>query len=255
MHDPAAARWTVGELSAVTGVTVRTLHHYDRISLLVPTARSQAGYRLYAAADLDRLHRILFYRELGFTLEQIAELLDSAGDPAAHLRRQRAVLAARIARLESMAVAIDTELEATRMGIDLTPQERFELFGDGYTDDYAAEAEQRWGETEAYQQSQRRVARYGKDDWAQITAESAAIERRLAGLMAAGEPPNGVAAMDAAEAHRRHIAAWFYDLPVAMHRGLGELYVDDERFAAHYEAIAPGLGAYLAAAIEANAAR
>jgi DNA-binding transcriptional MerR regulator len=79
----------VGEVSRLTGVTVRTLHHYDQVGLLVPAARSASGYRLYDKADLDRLNRILTYRELGFGLDEIAELLDSDADLVGHLRRQR----------------------------------------------------------------------------------------------------------------------------------------------------------------------
>ena len=73
----------VGEVAALAGVTVRTLHHYDRIGLLSPSGRTSAGYRQYAPADLDRLHRVLLYRELGFSLEEVATLLDDpSADPA-----------------------------------------------------------------------------------------------------------------------------------------------------------------------------
>ena len=89
----------VGKVAGLAGVTVRTLHHYDRIGLLSPSGRTAAGYRSYAPTDLDRLHQVLLYRELGFPLEEIAILLDDpSADPAAHLPpaeaapiRQRAV--------------------------------------------------------------------------------------------------------------------------------------------------------------------
>ncbi|HET6210927.1 MAG TPA: MerR family transcriptional regulator [Jatrophihabitans sp.] len=245
----------VGQVSRLTGVTVRTLHHYDQVGLLVPADRSTSGYRLYGKADLDRLNRILTYRELGFGLDEIAELLDSDADLVGHLRRQRALVAQRIERLRAVAGAIERELEAHRMNIQLTPEEQFEIFGPDYQPGYAAEAEQRWGDTEAYRQSQRRVAGYDKDDWRRIKAESEANEQQFARLLRAGSAADSPAAMDAAEAHRQHIIRWFNDVPVAMHRGLAQLYLSDDRFAAHYDRVEPGLARFVSAAILANAER
>ena len=245
----------VGSVGSLAGVTVRTLHHYDQIGLLVPSDRSRAGYRLYDKADLERLRQILLYRELGFALEEIAELLESGIDRLARLGQQRALVAERIDRLRAVAAAIDRELEAAQMGIQLSPEEQFEIFGEHYRADYQAEAEQRWGRTEAYQQSQRRASSYRKDQWLQIKAESSAIEQDLVRLLVAGVPADAEPAMDAAEAHRQHIITWFNDVPLAMHRGMAELYLADPRFAAYYNKITPGLADYLSAAIVANADR
>ncbi|MEU5072611.1 MerR family transcriptional regulator [Streptomyces asoensis] len=248
--------YSVGQVAGFAGVTVRTLHHYDDIGLLVPGGRSHAGHRRYDDADLDRLQQILFYRELGFPLEDVAALLDDpAADPRAHLRRQHELLTARIARLEKMAAAVEHAMEAREMGINLTPEERFEVFGDKDPEQYAEEAEQRWCGTEAYAESQRRAARYTKDDWTRMRDEVADWGARYEGLMTAGEPPTGEAAMDMAEEHRQHIGRWFYDCPYETHRGLGELYVSDERFKAFYDAMHPGLAVHLEEAIRANAAR
>ena len=92
---------TVGEVAKLSGVTVRTLHHYDEIGLLSAGARSDAGYRRYGDSDLDRLQQILFYRELGFGLDEIKTVLEDGGtNRIGHLRRQHAMLRDRIARLE-----------------------------------------------------------------------------------------------------------------------------------------------------------
>jgi MerR family transcriptional regulator, thiopeptide resistance regulator len=247
---------SVGDTAALAGVTVRTLHHYDRIGLLAPSARTAAGYRRYTPADLDRLHRVLVYRELGFPLEEIATLLDDpAADPVAHLRRQLALLRDRLDRTRAMVAAVEKELEAQQMGIRLTPEERFEVFGEHDPAQHAAEAEERWGETEAWAQSQRRAAAYTKEDWLRITAESAGIEQRLADALRAGVAPDSAPAMDLAEEHRRHISRWFYDCPPQMHAGLGRMYLEDERFTAHYEQVTPGLARYVSTAVQANAAR
>jgi MerR family transcriptional regulator, thiopeptide resistance regulator len=246
----------VGDVAALAGVTVRTLHHYDRIGLLTPSERTAAGYRRYTPSDLDRLHQILVYRDLGFPLEEVATLLDDPdADPAAHLRRQLRLLRDRLARTQAMVEAVEKEMEAYQMGIQLTPEERFEVFGDHDPAQYEAEAEERWGDTEAWAQSQRRTASYTKEDWLRIKAEGEDVERRFAEALRAGVPADSAQAMDLAEAHRQQISRNFYDCPPEMHAGLGRMYVEDERFTAHYERIAPGLARYVSAAVQANAAR
>lgn len=114
---------TVGQVAGYAGVTVRTLHHYDEIGLLVPSERTGAGHRRYGDDDLDRLQRILFYRELGFPLDEVATLLDDPeADPRTHLRRQHELLTARIEKLRKMAAAVEHAMEARKMGINLTPR-------------------------------------------------------------------------------------------------------------------------------------
>jgi MerR family transcriptional regulator, thiopeptide resistance regulator len=247
---------TVGAVARLAGITVRTLHHYDEIGLLSPGARSQAGYRHYDDADLDRLQRILFYRELGFGLDDIKTVMtDGTADASAHLRRQHAMLVDRIARLRRMAAAVEKAMEARTMGINLTPEERFEVFGEFDPDQYAAEVEERWGATDAYKESQRRVATYSKADWHRIRAEGNAAVDQLVAAMQAGKPADSPEAMAGAEAHRRQIDDWFYPCPSQMHVGLAEMYLADPRFSATYEKIAPGLAQFVHDAIKANAAR
>jgi len=240
----------------LAGVTIRTLHHYDEIGLLSPGARSAAGYRIYEEPDLERLQRILFYRELGFALEEIAAIVDDPRtDAAGHLRRQRGLLTEMIERLQKMVAAIDYEMEAREMDIDLTPEERLEVFGDFDPDDHAEEAERRWGGTEAYRQSQRRVSNYTKKDWLTIKAEHEKVAANLAALLESGASPGSEEAMAGAEAHRQHISRWYYDCSYETHRGLGEMYVSDERFWANYDVLAPGLSGFIRDAIRANAER
>jgi DNA-binding transcriptional MerR regulator len=246
----------VGQVAGFAGVTVRTLHHYDEIGLLVPSERTYAGHRRYNDTDLDRLQQILFYRELGFPLDEVAALLDDPdADPREHLRRQHELLTARIEKLQKMAAAVEHAMEARTMGINLTPEERFEVFGDKDPEQYREEAEQRWGDTDAYAESQRRAATYSKEDWKRLRAEVDDWSERYAALVAADEQPSGQAAMDLAEEHRRHISRWFFECPYEMHRCFGEMYVSDERFKAYYDSMGPGLAEHLRDAITANADR
>ena len=120
---------------------------------------------------------------------------------------------------------------------------------------YADEARARWGQTEAFRQSQRRAASYTPSDWEEIKRQTTALEARVAGAMREGWPPESVIAMDLAEAHRDLLSRWFYDCSPGLHCSLGSMYVDDPRFTAHYDERAPGLAAYLCAAIHASADR
>jgi DNA-binding transcriptional MerR regulator len=227
---------TVGSVARLAGVTVRTLHHYDEVGLLTPSGRSDAGYRRYADADLDRLQRILFYRELGFALDEIRTVMTDGGDAIGHLRRQHAMLLDRIGRLKRMAAAVEKAMEARTMGINLTPEER-------------------WGDSDAYRESKRRTSSYTKADWQRIKAQGQAAVEQVVAAMKAGKPADSPEAMDGAEAHRRQIDEAFYPCSYEMHVGLAEMYIADPRFTATYEKIAPGLAQYLHDAIKANAGR
>jgi MerR family transcriptional regulator, thiopeptide resistance regulator len=247
--------YPVGTVARMAGVTVRTLHHYDAIGLLRPTGRGDNGYRRYSDADLERLQRILFYRELAFDLDAIrGAMADPNADPLEHLRQQHALLMARIDRLQRLADAVATAMEAHTMDIKLTPDERLEIFGHD-PDQYSDEVQERWGDTDAYRESKRRAAAYTKQDWVRIKAQSEAVTRQMLDAMAAGLPPTSPEAMDAAEAHRRQIDSSYYPCSLDMHRALAEMYLADPRFTATYEAMAPGMAQYVHDAIEANALR
>ncbi|WP_329372218.1 MerR family transcriptional regulator [Streptomyces sp. NBC_00669] len=121
---------TVGRVAELAGVSVRTLHHYDEIGLVEPSARTGAGYRAYSAGDVERLREVLGYRRLGFGLREIADLVDDpATDAVAHLRRLRGLLVEQRDRTTAMVTAIDKELEARAMGIRTTPEEQLKVFG------------------------------------------------------------------------------------------------------------------------------
>jgi DNA-binding transcriptional MerR regulator len=248
--------YSVGQVARLAGITVRTLHHYHEIGLLVPSGHSSAGYRRYSEADLDRLQRVLFYRELGFPLEEIVTLLDDPTiDAEEHLRRQHDLLNRRIERLMDMVTAVERAMEAHKVGISLTPEERFDVFGENDQAQYADEAKERWGDTDAYKQSMQRTARYTKEDWLKIKAEAADLHQRMAAAFTGGVPADGEAAMDLAEEHRQQITRWYYDCGYDIHRGLAEMYLADERFTRNYDDTAPGLAQFVHDAILANADR
>jgi DNA-binding transcriptional MerR regulator len=243
---------TVGQVAERFAVTVRTLHHYDEIGLACPSRRSAAGYRLYTDADITRLQHVVVYRRLGFALEDIASVLDDpAADVAAHLRRQRDAVTSRLDELSDLVVAIDRALEAEMSGINLTREEQKELFGDGFKEEYQAEARERWGDTEEWRQSQARAARYTKADWEAIKAETDAVHAAFVAAKRSGAPPDSATALAAAEAHGRQIHERFYDLSPEMHLCLARMYLADERFTRYYDDLEPGLAQYVHDAIAA----
>ena len=164
---------TVGAVADLTGVSVRTLHHYDHIGLVVPSIRTPAGYRGYTDADIERLHLVLVYRSVGMALDEIRALLDDPdADVLEHLRRQHALLSEQAGRLQHTMKAVEELMNAHRKGIQLTAQEQVEIFGTTtFGEEYAAEADERWGETDAWKQSQQRVSQFSKRDWIAIKAE------------------------------------------------------------------------------------
>lgn len=128
--DGVEEHLTVGRVAELADVSVRTLHHYDEIGLVQPSARTTAGYRAYSLGDVERLREVLAYRRLGFGLREIADLVDDpATDAVAHLRRLRALLLEQRAHAAAMVTAIDRELEARAMGITTTPEEQLKAFG------------------------------------------------------------------------------------------------------------------------------
>jgi DNA-binding transcriptional MerR regulator len=253
MTETTGVTLTVGQVAERFGVTVRTLHHYDAIGLLSPSERSHAGYRLYTEEDLTRLQHVVVYRRLGFALEDVAMLLEHPEGAVEHLRRQRTAVLQRLGEMRDLVTAIDRALEREMSNQPATPDEMKELFGEGFHD-AQAEAEERWGETDAWRQSQERTKGYTKADWEEVRAESDRTHQAFTDAMDAGEPPTSEMAMDAAELHRASMQR-FYDCSYEMHRGLADMYVSDPRFTATYDEIRPGMAHYVRDAIHANADR
>jgi DNA-binding transcriptional MerR regulator len=240
---------TVGELTKLTGVTVRTLHHYDELGLVSPSQRTRAGYRLYSDSDVLRLHQVLLFRELGLPLEEIACALDDVESQEELLREHRGVLLVRRARLDEMLTALDARLSAFEKGSTMSTEEMKALFDGFDPTEYDEEVQQRWGQSEAFKESARRTKRYGKDEWDQYKREARSLADRIVACMHAGVAPDDDALQRLVEEHRMLIDRWFYPCSVAHHRRLATLYVSDPRFSANLDQTAPGYAHYLSEAI------
>lgn len=249
-------RYTVSRVAQLAHVTVRALHHYDEIGLLVPSDRASNGYRLYGVDDLARLQQILLFRQLGFGLDAIGQLLDATVyDRRRALEAQRQLLRDQRKKTDAIIRGVEAAIRALENGEPVDKETMFEGFEEFDPSKYEEEAKARWGETDEYKESLRRTRSYSKEHWAEIKAESGGILDRMVDLMASGARPDSEAAMDLAEEHRGHISRWFYPCSLQVHGGLGQMYTADPRFMEFFERHGQGLADFLQKAIAANVAR
>lgn len=237
--------FTVKEVAELAAVSVRTLHHYDAIGLLQPARADHTGYRLYTEADLDQLQQVLFLRELGFSLQDIKMMINRPDfDRKQALLEHKQVLHARYQRLVRLMKTIDDTLDAMERGTSMSKKDMFAGFNPAQ---YEEEARQRWGHTPAWAESQKRATGYSKEDWNTIRQEGEAIEQGIASLM--DRVPTDPEVQAWIQKHHEHINNRYYTCPAEMYRALGNMYVEDERFTAHYEKIRPGMAQFIQAAI------
>ena len=245
---------SVKEVAKLTGVSVRALHYYDEIGLLVPSARTGAGYRIYDDTDLLRLQQILIGRELGLSLEEIRRFLDDpCFDHEKALLQQKRQLTERAVRTETMIRAVEAALAALHDARKETAMSMNQIFDGFDPSGYEEEAQQRWGHTEAFRASVKRTRRYTPDDWKRCLTEQAAVYADANSALTSGKAAESPEARAIAERHRLAIDRWFYPCDRAMHARLADLYEADQRFAANIDRYGAGLTPFLAAAIRANA--
>jgi len=238
---------TVGELSRMSGVSVRTLHHYDRIGLLRPSEITEAGYRLYGKKELERLQQILFFRELEFPLADIGRILDSSS-----FDRNRA-LDQQIELLEMKKEHLENLLLYAR-GIRMTGVKHmdFSAFDTRKMDEYAREAKAQWGKTEAYKEFEEKTKDWTEDTARNITDEFMSIFVEFGRIKSKGLDPESEEALALTEKLREYITAHFYNCTPQILSGLGQMYTGDGRFAENIDrAGGPGTADFAGKAIAA----
>ncbi|MEU2513937.1 MerR family transcriptional regulator [Streptomyces syringium] len=239
--------WSIAEVARMSGVTSRTLRHYDEIGLLPPAWIGSNGHRYYEEADLLRLQQILLMRELGLGLREIQAVLDSQVDQVAVLREHHRRLLAERNRLETLARTVGrtiAELEEGKDDNSMTkinrPENLFEGFEPSSAED-DAEVRERW--PEAWAESRQAVETMTAEDTERWQREVTAQMIRLAEFMVAGTPVDDPAVQAEMDAHYQSICR-FWTPNAAAYKGLGQTYVDDPRFRANYDKIADGLAVY-----------
>ncbi|MDP5276603.1 MerR family transcriptional regulator [Chengkuizengella axinellae] len=238
--------YKVKEVSTMVGVSVRTLHHYDRIGLLEPETTTPAGYRLYTDHNLERLQQILFFKEMDFSLQEIKEILDQPDfDRKKTLQTHKEVLVKKKKRIEKMIKTVDYTLVSIEGGIKMENKEMFNGFDmkeiEKHQQKYAEEAKQKFGE--AYNKTVEKTKNYTEEDWKNITEEANGIYAKLASRMEFGAEDEQ--AQEAIHEWRQHITKYFYECTIDTFKGLGEMYVADERFTKNIDKHKKGLAQFM----------
>ena len=239
----------INEAAELAGVTVRTLHHYDKIGLLCPVKSAENGYRYYGEAELLRLQQILFLKEMDFPLEEIKEMLDNPGlDRGRMMEAQHDLLLKKKQRLER----IISLLEAEMRGENKMSFKEFDMKEiEDCRKKYADEARAKWGGTEAYKESEERTKYYDEGKWQKVNGEQSGIFAEFAALAAEGVKPDSDAALALAAKWQQHISDNFYKCTDEILAGLAEMYIADERFKANLDKAGSGTAEFMAAAIKA----
>ena len=244
--------YTVHKLAQLAGVSTRTLRYYDELGILKPARTSSSGYRIYGQAELDLLQQILFYRELGVSLEHIAKIITSPTfDGVRALREHREKLLDKRAQLDLLITNVDKTIAQKEGRILMTDHEKFEGFKHKTVQDneeqYGEEARKRWG-NEAVDRSNAKVRGMTKEQHDKLTQLTTDLYSTLHAAVQTGDPA-GKLAQKAADLHKQWLCFYWDKYSKEAHAGVAQMYVDDPRFMAHYDQEQPGTAAFLRDAI------
>ena len=245
--------YSIQQLSRLSGVTTRALRWYDKIGLLKPTGRTESGYRLYGPAEVDRLQDILYYRALGVELAQVKRILD---DPSynrlAVLRSHLAALEAERERVQGLINSVKETILTQERDEIMIDEKKFEAFKRGaleeYRKTYEAESREQYGDVEV-DAMLTRLQGVTQEQYAEWESLGREILEKLSAAVTAGTDPAGEVGKELAALHQRWLTVTGNQYDVQRHRGLAELYVQDERFTAYYDREVPGCARFLRDAV------
>jgi len=239
--------YTVQKLATLANISVRTLHYYDEIGLLKPSTIAKNGYRYYEEKELLRLQQILFFRELDFPLEEIRRMLDRPDFSVVEaLKDHKKLIRLKRERLDELIQTIDKTIKRMTNNTKINDEELYDAFKDDDVKEYQYEVKQRWGNTEAYKQSQAKVSKMTKAQMQKLKEDGTKHTQTIADNMYKGIDHPDVQAL----IKKSHEGVnFFYECSLDMFHNLGQMYVDDPRFTAYYEKFAPGLAVFMRDAI------
>ncbi|MDM5227120.1 MerR family transcriptional regulator [Cytobacillus sp. NJ13] len=244
--------YTVQKLAQMAGVSSRTLRYYDEIGILKPARTNSSGYRIYGQQEVDRLQQILFYRELGISLDQIKEIITAPSfDTADALKEHREKLLEKRKQLDLLITNVEKTIASAEGRTTMSDKEKFEGFKKKMIEEneeqYGKEIREKYGD-ETVDKSNAKLMNMTQEEHEAVTKLAEEVNRTLAQAMETGDPA-GELAQKAADLHKQWITFYWSEYSKEAHAGLGEMYVADERFKAYYDKIRPGAAEFLRDAI------
>jgi len=245
--------YTVHQLGKMAGISSRTLRYYDEIGLLKPCRISSSGYRVYGRAEVDTLQQIMFYRELGMGLSEIAKIIhDPSFDRMKALRAHLTALRERQAQLTRLIENVNKTIQMEEGKKTMTDKEKFE----GFKKRLIEENEKQYGE-EIREKYGADYVNASNEKFMGLTPEQyekmqTLAEEILSGLQQAvrtGEDPAGEMGQKLAAMHKEWLTFTWPQYSKEAHAGLAQMYVDDERFTAYYDAHVKGCAEFLRDAV------
>jgi DNA-binding transcriptional MerR regulator len=244
--------YTINKLAKLAGVSTRTLRYYDELGLLSPARVSSNGYRIYGQKEIDRLQQILFYRELGVSLEEIRNILASKDfDGLSALESHLTALLARREQLNLLVANVEKTIKTMKGEMIMSDQEKFEGFLQKLVDHnerkYGEEARAKYGD-EHVNRSNTKVLNMSKEQYIELEKLTADLNETLKVAFEQGDPASELA-QKACELHKKWLCFYWDDYSKEAHKGVTQMYVDDPRFTAYYDKIVPGCAAFLRDAV------
>lgn len=244
--------YTIQKLGRLAGVSTRTLRYYDEIGLLKPARTNSSGYRIYGQREVDLLQQILFYRELGLSLEDIRSIVTDPGfDSARALREHRNQLLDKRKQLDALIANVEKTMASQEGRMTMSDQEKFEGFKKQLIEEneqkYGREIREKYGEAKV-QESNRKLMNMTEEEYEKVTQLANEVNATLAEAFKTGDPSSELA-QKAVELHKQWLTFYWNEYSKEAHAGLAQMYVDDERFKAYYDKDQPGTAEFLRDAV------
>ncbi len=244
--------YTINQLAKLAGVSTRTLRYYDQCGLLPPKTVRSNGYRIYGETEVNRLQQILFYRELGVDLSEIGRILaEKDFDGLSALQNHLTALREKRARLDRLIDNVQKSISAMKGEAEMTDEEKFEGFKEKLILDneqkYGGEIREKYGD-EAVGRSNTKLKNMTKEQYGELEALTKELNRTLKAAFEQGDH-GGELAQKACALHKKWLCFYWDHYSKEAHRGVAQMYVDDPRFTAYYDAVAPGCAVFLRDAV------
>lgn len=244
--------YTIQKLSIIAGISSRTLRYYDQIELLQPARVNSSGYRIYGQDEVNCLQQILFYKELGVSLETIKEILTSPSfDATSALTEHRQKLIEKREQLDMLISNVENTIKMQEGSITMSDKEKFE----GFKKSMISKNEEKYGEeirkkygNDTVDQSNAKLMNMSEEEYSKVISIENEMKDYLAQAFAIGDPGSELA-QKAADLHKQWICYFWPTYNKEAHAGLAQMYVDDERFTAYYDKEQPGTAKFLRDAI------